>query len=241
MVVNNLLVMLRTMDETMGANFVDDSGCTGRVAEDLTDGGVGEDLAGPAGIVEMTVDIGIGLGSIVVIKTAADVETLSDGGVDLTFEQVPQFALPDQDQGHRALRIQLEVQKESDLLKHFVIQQMPFVNDDDRFEMMQPAQQFNLAMQLTLGVTTVELGMDTELFQKAFVEMPRCQLGVRDIKHAIAIVIQRFLEAADGGCLASAAFAGDQCEQLALGRISQAAQCLLQRVGKVQLAGRQVP
>ena len=67
---------------------------------------------------------------------------------------------------------------------------MPLVNDDNRFEMVQSAQQLDFTVQLALGVTTVELGVDTELFQKAFVEMPRCQLGVRDIKHAIAIVIQ---------------------------------------------------
>jgi hypothetical protein len=47
-----------------------------------------------------------------------------------------------------------------------MVKQMAFVHNDDRFEMMQTAQQFDFPMQLALGITAVEFGLNAKLFQK---------------------------------------------------------------------------
>ena len=86
MVVNNFLVMLRAMNQAVRADFVDQAGCTGGVTEDFADSGVGEDFLAGSCIIQMPANIVIGLGSVILVETAADVETLPDGGIDLAFE-----------------------------------------------------------------------------------------------------------------------------------------------------------
>jgi len=89
MVVDNFLVMLRAVDQAMGAELVNQAGRTGGVAEDLANCRVGEDfLAGP-GIIEVPADVITSLGAVVMVEAAANVEALADGGVNLALKQIP--------------------------------------------------------------------------------------------------------------------------------------------------------
>ena len=103
MIVDNLLVMLRTVYQTVGADFVDDSSDTGRVSINFSKSGVRKDLTGRAGILQMLMSVGVRLSPVIVVKAAADIEALPDSGVDLAFEKIPEFGLSDKDERHRAL------------------------------------------------------------------------------------------------------------------------------------------
>ena len=50
-----------------------------------------------------------------------------------------QFRLPDKDQGHRALRVDLRVQEEPELLKGLLVQQMGFIQDAHDLFVLQAA------------------------------------------------------------------------------------------------------
>ena len=101
MVIDNFLVVLRTIDQAMGTELVNQAGGAGGVTEDLTDCRVRENILAGPGIIEMSANVVTGLGAIVMVKAATDVESLPDSGIDLTLEQIPQLALTDQNQGHR--------------------------------------------------------------------------------------------------------------------------------------------
>jgi len=58
--------------------------------------------------------------------------------------------------------------------------------------------------------------------------MARCQLGVGDVEDLETLLVERFLEPANGRGFACAALAGDQGKHLALGRVGQTAQGFLQ-------------
>ena len=101
MVIDNFLVVLRTIDQAMGTELVNQAGGAGGVTEDLTNCRVRENILTGPGIIEMPANVVTGLGAVIMVEAATDVESLPDGGVDLTFEQIPQLALADQDQSHR--------------------------------------------------------------------------------------------------------------------------------------------
>ncbi len=72
----------------MGTMFVNQAGSAGGVVEDLTDGRDRENLLAGLGIVEMPANVIAGLGAVLDLETAADVESLPDGLVNLAPEQI---------------------------------------------------------------------------------------------------------------------------------------------------------
>ena len=191
MVVDNLFIVLRSMDQTMGTDFIDQSGCASRVTEDFAYGRIGKDFLAGTGVIKVSANVISCLSPIVMVKSKANVETLTNCRVDLAFEQFPQFALTDQDKGHGAFGVKFEIEQEADFFKHFMVEEMSLVNDDHRFEMMKAAQEFNFAMQLAFGIASVEFGLNPELFQKSLIEMARSQFGIRYIEDLEAVLIEQ--------------------------------------------------
>ena len=77
-----------------------------------------------------------------------------------------------------------------------MVEQVAFVNNDDRFEVVQTAQELNFTVELAFGIATIELGLDAQLFQQTFVEMVRCQLRVGDVENLESLLVAGFLEPA---------------------------------------------
>ncbi len=118
---------------------------------------------------------------------------------------------------------------------------MCFIHDNNGLQALDTAHQFNFAVQLALGVTTIKLGFAAQLFQKALVEMPGCEFGVRQVHDHEHGRVQSGLEQADSGGFASTAVAGDDGKKLPFGGILQPAQCFFQHHRLVQLVCGYVP
>ncbi|MNR35421.1 hypothetical protein D3C85_1532670 [compost metagenome] len=63
------------------------------------------------------------------------------------------------------MRIHLEVEQKAHFLQHLSIEQVGFVNDDNRLQPMNPAHEFNFTMQLAFGVAAIELRLTAKLFE----------------------------------------------------------------------------
>lgn len=55
---------------------------------------------------------------------------------------------------------------------------MAFVDHDDWMQLMDTAHEFNLPVQLSLGISSIEFRFTPELLEHPFVEVSGCQLGV---------------------------------------------------------------
>lgn len=68
MVIDNFLIVLRTMDQAVGTDFIDQSGSAGGVAEDFANRGVREYILDGPGMIKMPSDIITRLGSVIMVK-----------------------------------------------------------------------------------------------------------------------------------------------------------------------------
>ncbi|CRF28944.1 Uncharacterised protein [Mycobacterium tuberculosis] len=131
----------------------------------------------------MTANILPSLRPVEVRQLTLQVNALTDGGIGLQIQAIPQFALADKDERHGTLRIHLEVQQETHFLQHLTIQEMRLVDDHNGLQPVNAAHELDFAVQLPLGVAAVELRLAAELLEQPFVEVPRRQLGIRYIEH----------------------------------------------------------
>jgi len=132
------------------------------------------------------------LRSVEVLQLALQVDPLADRRIRLQIQAVPQLILANQDQCHGTLRIHLEVEQKTHFLQHLTVQQMGFVYNHNRLQTVNAAHKLNLSVKLALGVSPVKLRFTAELLQQPLVKMPRCQLGIRKIKHLVLGRIQHF-------------------------------------------------
>src|SRR5690606_5621513 len=98
-------------------------------------------------------------------ELALQVDALSNGCIRLKVQAIPDCTRPDQGACHAPLRINLEIDQETYFLPRLAIQQMCLVDDNDRLQSVHTAHEFNLAMQLPLGVAAIELRLTAELLK----------------------------------------------------------------------------
>ena len=99
-------------------------------------------------IVQIGIDVHLGLRQIQMRKNAGNIDSLPDCGIPLITQLlVPEFILADQNQGHLALRIKGGVQQEPELFQRFLFQQMGFIKNADDFPVFLGTDDFNLLLQ----------------------------------------------------------------------------------------------
>src|SRR5690606_7619900 len=172
-----------------------------------------------SGVCHVTMNIFASLCAVVMRQLALQIDSLSDGGIGLKIQAIPQLTLPHKDKRHGTLRIHLEVQQESYFLQHLAVQQMRLVDNDHGLQPVNAAHELNLSVQLALRVAAVELRLTAKLLEQSLVEVSRCQLGVRQVERLVLSGVELFREAANRRRLAYAAVAGDDCEPLPLSGI----------------------
>jgi hypothetical protein len=104
-------------------------------------------------------------------KDAVHIDPLADRSVSLELELFrTEFRLPDQDQGQRALRIDLCVQEEAQLLQCLLVEQVCLIQDTYDIFVLKSADQLDLFLKFQLRVTAVELLRASKLLDEPVVK-----------------------------------------------------------------------
>ena len=110
-------------------------------------------------------------------KDTVDIDPLADRRIPLEPQLVlPQFCLAGKYQRHRAHGIEPVVQEEAEFLQHLLFKKVCFVQNAYDVFMLDPADELDLLLKLTLGIAPVEAGFQTQLVEASTVEPPRRQL-----------------------------------------------------------------
>src|SRR5690606_5786799 len=107
--VDDAVLVLCAVEQTMRACFVDQPCCSARKAIDVIDGSIGEDVPFCTGVSHMSLDVGCSLGPIIMRKFALQINALTNRSIGLQIDAIPQFTLPDEHESHRTLRIHLKI------------------------------------------------------------------------------------------------------------------------------------
>src|SRR5690606_38644243 len=107
--VDDAVLVLSAVKQTVRAYFIDQPRCSARKAIDVIDGSIGEDVPFCTGVSHMSLDVGCSLGPIIMRKFALQINALTDRRIGLQIDAIPQFTLPDEDERHRALSIHLAI------------------------------------------------------------------------------------------------------------------------------------
>ena len=177
-VVDDGLPVLSAVDEAAGAGFIDEAGYAAGELKDIVDSSVGENVLITTGKIEMGFYILSGLKPVHVADPALDINPLADGGIGLEFKLLPKFDLSSQDKGHWALGVHLEIEQETDFLKHIPVQEVRLVDDHYRQQTMNTFHDLKFLMQLALGLASDVFSLKTELFQDTFVKRQRCHFRI---------------------------------------------------------------
>jgi hypothetical protein len=130
-IVDDAMLVMRTVDKALRARFVDQSGRTAGITINVIDRSICENGLLCSCIAHMPRHIRPDLSPIVMCQLAFQIDTLPYRGIGLKPKLIPQLALPDQNQRHWTLGIHLEIQEKADFFQHFPIKQMGLIHDDN--------------------------------------------------------------------------------------------------------------
>lgn len=213
MIVNDAMFVLRAVDEAARADLVDQARSAAGEAEHIFDRRLFKHVVLGTGVAHVPGYVCVGLRPVEMSQLALQIDSLANRRVGLQHKAVPQLALPNQNKRHGALSIHLEVEQEADFFKHLAIQQMRFVDDDNGLQPVNAAHEFDLPMQLALGVAAVELRFAAQLLEQTLVEVPRHKLRVRQVQHLVCRRVENLGKPANRH-LAGSAVAGGAMEAL---------------------------
>ena len=129
------------------------------------------------------------LSPVILWELTLQIDALPDGGIVLQLQFVPELVLSHQDERHGVHRVHLVVQKEADFFQSILGKKMSLIDDGHHGLAVYATDHFKLLVKLSLCIAPVELGLNPELVQKAFVEPSWCQLGIREIKNVVLFLL----------------------------------------------------
>ncbi len=161
----------------------------------------------------MGIDILPGLRTVEVREYTVDIDPLAYRCITLQPQLlVPELCLADEDQCHRAHRIETVIQEEAEFLECLFLQKVGLVQYTDDLFVPDAPDDLDLFLELTFGVSPVEAGLQPQLVQEAFIEPSRCQLGVGQVQEDVLVPGKATGELPDQGGFSAARVCRDHGE-----------------------------
>ena len=187
-VIDQAFLVLEGIHKSLFADPVDHTWNSGRRFMDLVQCLGCKYFPGTSGVFHMACDILFRFGPVQMGQDTVHIDTLANSRISLQFQLVvPEFSLTDQHDSHRTHGIKSVVEQKTEFFQCFLFNQMCFIKDTDDFLMLYSTDDLDLLLKLTLGITAVETGFQSQLIQHALIKPPWCQFGVRQIEDDIIL------------------------------------------------------